>query len=260
MTSEQIDALSKPGLELKVTRQQFDLPILRSGLEHMQSEMLADIGTFYDRLMAKTVLESAPTLERETVPTKAWWDSVCSNIYGAAPGDVNSRMSPKEIGQVVTGKVAGAKAKNLADIGALLQQAVKEEWGKAELFGIAANCDLNSPPPYEWTDPTVVDLSKISDRTGSSSAKARAIALWNVESEILSDAEFAWTLGEASFHKRHEGVKSVVVHAEVDSISTLSFSANIGMGEHNLKISLSKTLDTTANNNPDLIVWEFSEE
>lgn len=259
LSSEQFDALSKPGLKLNVVRKEFDLSIVQA-LKSMQEEHLREFGSTYDKVMVKLVLESAPKLDGDTVPTKAWWDSVCGRIAGASADDVKAGMSPKEIEQVVSKKVAGAKARTLADIDSLLKQLTKEQKGKALPFGIAANCDLNASPSYNWSDPTVVDLSEETDRAGSHTAKVKSIGRWDVKGELSAEAEFTWTLGKASFRGQHEGVKKIIVEADVDRKVTVSYSVAFGIGEHKLELRAYKVSNTTASNNPDLILWEFTED
>jgi len=111
--------------------------------------------------------------------------------------------------------------------------------------------DLNSSPAYDWADPTVAAFGGDSERSDSKSAKATAVANWDVEGEVTSRAEFQWTLGTASFQRQSEGVKKAVVQAKVDSVVSIHLIADFGIGEHRLKLGVDKSSNTEATNNPE---------
>ncbi|MDF1741708.1 MAG: hypothetical protein P1U86_21280 [Verrucomicrobiales bacterium] len=256
----EIESITKPGLTLKKGQVTSDLSVMRLGLVNMQQEILDHLSEFYDKRMVDMMLESTGESDGNTVPTKAWWDSICDRIDGAAPEDVNAQMTTEEIEAVFSRKIMGAKEKTLADVKALLHRAVNAEWAKAQPFGFAANCDLNSSPPYNWSDSVGHHLGEESDRTDSQRSSTQSIASWDMMGDATAKAVFAWTPGKASFRRKHEGVETAIVELEVDSVSTVSCSVNIGIGANLVKMEFSRTVNTVSTGNSDVVEYKFSNE
>lgn len=256
----EIESIIKPGLKLKKAYVTSDLSVMRLGLANMQQEILDHLSEFYDKRMVDLMLESVGESDGNAVATKAWWDSICDRIDGAAPEDVNAQMTTEEIESIFSQKIMGAKEKTLAHIKALLHRAVNAEWAKAQPFGFAANCDLNSSPPYNWSDPVGHYLDDESDRTDSQSSSTKSIASWDMRGDATAEAVFEWIPGKASFRRKHEGVETAIVELEVDSVSTVSCSVNIGIGENLVKMEFSRTMNTVSTGHSDVVEFEFSHE
>jgi len=186
--------------------------------------------------------------QRDALPSPACEDGA-SRHPGAALLEIALAGSPSE-GRHANGLGLGIPVEIAFPGGVRASLAVPSE----------SHRDLNSSPPYDWSDPTVAAFGGDSERSDSKSAKATAVANWDVEGEVTSRAEFQWTLGTASFQRQSEGVKKAVVQAKVDSIVSIHLIADFGIGEHRLKFRIAKNSNTEASKNPDRIEWEFSAE